>query len=510
MDEEFNDDQNEAREFEEIQPQEFKTQMFSDEEREAELQKIQNEQVRLNKKQKQLKQKLVKMWLDYSKKDIPVLEEKDKKILKEAEKFKKLRPDVDRVYALIGIIRVKITSKAMSASPILIYAGIGALLLFMLIAVISIFASIFGSLGGGANSVFGVTGDDFYGVRMVYRDDEKSNKNVVKNYVEMIKVAVDETKTIQTVTVDVDGSGEKTYTLTNVALNITLPDEEYDFNSFDETTFATTYPEVYEIVFEIAKQTYKSDNEDQDFAGTTLIECAEGTKYFGVSNTNDVATFVENKLFVEKNLLTFTATESGTAVTDADTISKIKDEIKVQAKNKFVAKYETSFSKRVAKLFVKDYILSSDDETVSNVSAEEYVALIFMPKTNVVFSKLSFSVTNTDVNDFSISVNGKELDQDGDNMGIEPGQQAYIFSTPFLFNLVANEFEDIDTNNLQALADGMSLFDIMTNEELDYEIYMSEYGDGTGTYWTIKSNGVVALVNNDTPFNLCEYETKWR
>ena len=156
-------------------------------------------------------------------------------------------------------------------------------------AVVAIIGSLFpwlfpgdnGDFGGGdgatSNPVAGIKGNDFYGIRMLYTDETKATGSMVENYVELVENSIEEVENISTI-----NNGGENYSLT-LNINITLPDEDYDYLTFDETEFSSHYVEVYSIVKELSKIVYLADN-GTEYLGTSLSECLVGIKYFGFAN----------------------------------------------------------------------------------------------------------------------------------------------------------------------------------------------------------------------------------
>ena len=74
-------------------------------------------------------------------------------------------------------------------------------------------------------------------------------------------------------------------------------------------------------------------------------------------------------------------------------------------------------------------------------------------------------------------------------------------------NVSANEFTDIDLSNRNALKEGLSLFDIVENAELDSSKYLE---NKTGeTCLTLKKNGAFVEIKNDQSFIIIELKTDW-
>jgi hypothetical protein len=342
-----------------------------------------------------------------------------------------------------------------------------------------------GDGNGEINSMFGITGKDFYGARMIYRDDELASINTIENYVDLVENGIDLADDIP-----------------NVTVNITVPGEEYDYSTYEDGSFQTAYPVLYTTIFDIAKVVYEVDN-SSSYSGSSLIECANGILYFGFGEEaiEDVKEVVKSAI-----LSNYSAGEGS---------GNVEEQISSSLETMF---NDTKFNVRTEKLFVKDYIISGDDETIKGIAKQNYVAFIFMPKTNVTFTKFSFAVGGADLSEFTIELsnngNSIALNKDDSNYGSAGNdgkkQDSYIYSSGVLTSESAGGFADIDVNNVDALSEGLSLFDIVQTIE-NYETYLELSTEAEKQEcWTIKLNGIVAKMTNSEAFSFVEFETKWK
>ena len=428
----------------------------------------------------------------------------EKQTIKKARKHENLKNDIKIIYTMLAINKAKLTMKTISSSPALYYVFIGALILLLIICVVAFIGSIMpwlfpedeeGGTGGTVNSQFGIKGSDFYGARMIYKDDEKSAVAIIEDYVELVENGIEETKTITS------ASG----TSVTLEVNIALPAEDYDYLTYDETTFKSEYPVLHTTVLDIAKIVYKADN-SVDYSGLNLLECVNGILYFGYGQTvmADVSKIVTDAIV---NNTTYEISGEGEIDKANDLDPQITQKLETLYSN---TKYHT----RTEKLFVKDYILAGDDKMMENISKENYVAFIFMPKKNVSFSKCSFSVGNADLSEFTINManNGSAITLTKDNFdfGTEDTGNTFIYTTGENKNISVDTFTDIDTNNLNALSEGVSLFDIVENEDINYSTYLETKTETGVEYLTIKQNGLVVSLSNKEAFNFVEFETMWQ
>lgn len=431
------------------------------------------------------------------------LTSKEKRIIKESKRFKRLKPQIERINTALNANKLRNFSKMMSATPLLAYIGIFMLFVFLIIAVFAVIESIMPWLFGGSNNdnggnaAFGVTGNDFYGVRMVYQDDDKANKQIVEDYVNFVENGI--LKAQQTTSINAGGTDY------NVELNIThitIP-EGYDYSKFNEETFKTDYPQLSANVLNIAKETFKVDNINSDvkeYDGTSIIDCVSGIKYFGIGNLDVVAPMVAEEIIVP-SAIKVKDSEGNEISVEESTLTSIEDAIETLLVDNY--KLTPAYSVRTQKLFVKDYILDSADKMVSGVTSEKYVQMIFMPNKNVTFTSLSFAVGNADLTNFKMFIDGKEIKHDGNNLGTAENQ-SYIYSSGAI-NISAGEFEDINTEDKTALSEGLSLFEI--SKLATFDKYLSANTE-TGVL-ELKQNGVIVEMSNEEAFLVIEYESKW-
>ena len=464
---------------------------------ELEEQLIQEELQQQEQEEKILKNKLKAIFVKVSQSGKATLSSSDKRIVKKAKGFKNLKKDIKRIELVLAANKAKNTSKLISTlGPILPYIGIGALIIILIIAIIAIIGSIMPHLfpddenaESGASALYGINGTDFYGARMVYSDNDKATQTIVEDYVEFVENGIIEAKQITTVTAN---NGGETFDV-ELTIDIKLPSEDFDYSTFDETDFKTDYAELYEIVYDIAKSVYKTDN-GTEFNGVSLIQCVDEIKYFGYGDLNAIKTISKDAII---NKVSFVSVN--------DTENKLtQEDINSAVATKLDEHYSTYSTARAEKLFVKDYILEGE-QMMSDVPKQNYVAMIFMPRKDVTFTKLSFAVGNANLSNFEIDINGEKLSHDGNNLGTEE-KQSYIYGGGVYFS--AEKFVDIDESNLTALSSEISLFEVAKlNNALTY---LNEVNDGTNNYLTIKKNGVVVNLFNTEAYSFVEFESAWQ
>ena len=452
------------------------------------------ERAKFELEEKLLKNKLRATFTKLIESKKPLLTATEKKDVKKAKAHPNLKGDINRINIALLANRAQVVYKAISSSPALYYVFIGILILLLIILVVAWIGSIMPWLfpdennDGTASAQAGITGTDFYGARMIYKDEEKATTAIVEDYVEFVENGILESEQITKIEASAGGEFEVT-----LDINITTPADNYDYSNFNETQFMSEYSTLYNMVFDIAKVIYKIDNE-VDYTGSTLIECVEGIKYFGYGDIATLVDAVDDTLI--SNLVVVDTNDTENKLTQADISAKVQE--------KLLAYYETVPTARTAKLFVKDYILSGN-EMMKGIKQENYVAFIFMPKKNVELTQISFIVGNADLSNFEISIDGTDLIRSNENLGTDE-KPTYLYS--FIGTKNAGEYMFIDKTNLKALEKDQSLFDVLKLN--NPELYLDGIEIEGTTYYTYKQGGVVVEMSNTGAFNFVEFETKWQ
>ena len=390
------------------------------------------------------------------------------------------------------VFRLKSMSAGSSVPYILIFALILVVAVFVIAALGSLLSFLSGDdpSDGTASAQFGVNGEDFYGVRVVYTDSELAEIEIVENYINTIQNAVE---SIESEDLDI---------------TIDFPAEDFDYSTLDLEAFASDYASAYQIFARVVDTIYRQDAESMgDTANDelTIQEKIDAIRYFGLNLdlANEIAGVISSHIN-DQDLYTIQSDEE----TGEDILAveqQIADGILLYfTENDFV---------RLEKYFIKDYIFESAEDMMENIIAEEYVAMIFMPKTQVQFSRFSFIVSLTNLDTFNLYVQqGSEIVNFTSEQltSAEDGAESNLYSSADNLNLTAQVYENIDINNLNYLSAGMSLLDIL-NGEIDYNIYLNTAtNQEEEVILTFKQDGVITYFEAEDDFIFVEYETSWQ
>lgn len=503
--------------------------------------------------EKRLKEKLPKILQKVQSSQLPIIVNPlDKKSYEKAKKHKNLKPQVAAIDLALLAKKAQLASKVMSTvAPALPYIGIGALILIGLLVVVAFVASIMpwlfpdDNLGEAGGSEFGIKGDKFYGVRTIYTDEELAKVGLLEHYSSIIENV---RESVQTSTYQIsregdangDGTVEEGETEKyNVSVKFILPEltvaegEEFDYSTFVADDFLTNNADLegyFNLLKAMSEVVYASDNATNAIP-TDLNEVLSGIKYFGLNNLlvnttesnaeNDVDDILVNYFANETNY-SIIATKQGETEpagitlteqekTSLDLITRIKENV-----NSTMNGIELI---RTEKLFIKDYILESEDDKVSGISKQNYISAIFMPKQDVNITKFSFFLTFAPEGTTMKLVNGSEVEQfDVDNANFATDENSPSTSNFYLnnANVQTGAYTNIDVSKLGALSNGVSLIQIVTNSELslNYSTYLT-LQEGSTEIYTAKTDGVrVDFVKpnaeDTTTFNFSEVETIYK
>lgn len=436
---------------------------------------------------------------------VPILTSEENKTVDQAKKEKSLIGRVFKVIKNIGIKMGQFFIKVITWVGSHIYPIMVVLLILLAATAIVVFVGYTmpwllellgielapgeGGSGGGAGSVNGVTGKDFYGVRMVYKDDEQASKQIIQEYVGLIEYSVNQVEAIASMQIE-----DETYDEISIHVNITLPDD-YDYSNFNEATFATEYADVNELLLQITEKSFLMDNTGATVP-TSILERTAALQYFGYTAElkADISELISEYI---SNNYTFTCKAGDQGVVTSD---QIKTKIETDLNTKLGTKIQAI---RTEKLFIKDYIFENDDDKMENIPEKNYVSMIFMPKKNVNFESVKLVVSKADLNNFTIT-----CDNNGSNVGLkeevffENTETGVKVNTYTATNVNAGVYENVDISASSNMGEGKTLYDLYQSGYtscLDIETEVKSY----------KKGGFEFSFNSQKSFICVELESKW-
>lgn len=409
----------------------------------------------------------------------PIYTLNEMKTMNGAKRHPKLKPFVKEIKDKMKQVRIELTKK--------IFHGLFSIIISLL-PVIIVALLIIGAIGGiyylfswmfpsedGAppvgNSINGITGADFYGIRTWYRDEELARGELAREYIEILEDSVKAISEIEGYTVEVTvGEGAE------------LP-EDYDFSEFNVESFSEDYTTLAGYIGGVADLIYPIDNEGA-VAPADLSGKLDGIKNFGLDESVllDLEGLVEEYITTNYN---FKVKDSeGNEITDGSVSVDISS-----------IDLSTSDTTRTEKLFVKDYIIDGDDAKVSEIEKLDYVGFTFMAKRDVVIEDMSMFISFIDEGfEFKIFNNGAEIDvKKTDEMNVNDITQ-YTYEISDEVSIGAYSYEELEFSSLYELS----------NLHVDSEV--------AGVKTMMIDAGLVGVFTNttDEPFLFVENKTIWR
>lgn len=428
--------------------------------------------------QQHLKKQYEKVEIKINRMTVPVLMDDDKEILQQAKHTKSLKARAVKAdFTWKQKIRAFMLKILQFVGPIFAWMLFIGFFFFCALAfaaaIDSIFSSIFGGggSGGGMNSQFGADGNNFYAVRLVYKDDEQASKIILNDYANIVYGALEK----------IDSTNDYT-----ININVTIPaDKTADFNP------ETADEKIKNLMGVLTEKAYVYDNPNYaslgvDISTLTLAEKAKNIKYFGV----DSALIGQFKTEIVENFILFNFNTAGGVLS----YTKINEESSIddaQVKANIQAALNTYFdnlnNKRSEKYFVKDCALSGDGK-LTNVEQKEYVAMMYLPRKNVTFKTIKFQVYGVNTADFSIDFNGRNY-KSFEEWPINDGNTSYYYTIGENLNISAPAVSGFDA---EIAATPTALYKLADNAN-----YTQTNADGILTY---QEFGTMFKFNSSQPF----------
>lgn len=411
----------------------------------------------------------------------------------------------------------KVKAAIVAAFPLILVLTIAVLIIIIACVIINtLFPWLFpddetGSKG--AASPFGMKGDSFYGARVVYKDDEQAQNALIEQYVDIIETNVENLQAKQLTKV-VNVGGTNTTFDVKLIVNLTMPEQDYNFEEMDIVAFCTEYPELATIVYKIAKIVYNEDNTEEstlDFEQTL-----DGIKYFGFSETivgaeidsteDCIVDVVYNSLvgviqIQEKS-------SSSTTYADATNVrlEDVDDDIKAGIINSttMATKAQDNNWHRTEKLFIKDIILEDSDSYIEGIEKKNYVALIYMAKTEVKFNYVSYMISLEENAEFSLTLfnNGDEIalsKGEAENFDDDSSSETYTYESKSKLNKTISATNLVNLGELDKFTSASSLGKVLANA-YDYTVYLEETTIDGQAVLTAKFGETYVKFNSNSKF----------
>lgn len=393
----------------------------------------------------------------------------------------------------------KFNSALAAIVPILPIVLIGLLIIVAIVAIIGIIMPwLVGDADetAGMSSPFGVFGDKFYGARAIYKDDAQAQKDMLADYAGALNYVVQDFNSANT----------------TIKILLTLPYENGVLN-LNKLQTEKEYAEELSMVKSAAEIVFLADNAGSGAVlPTDLNQILDGIKYFGIDAqmANSIATAWAQYIIDSADSSTPVYQTFGGE--DGEEVQVEQTTFETPFAAALNAEFAGSAPSRTQKLYVQDYILPDKDSYVESLPQRQYVAYVFMAKTQVDMQRFSFLVRGVEEQDCTISLllNGKTHELTSRVFSAK-GELEENFAT-YLYELDISAqiapCTEIDTNNLNALKNAASLYNILRNKNLNSSLYLQ--ADASNNVYTFKTSNATALFNTNAPFYVAEYETDYQ
>lgn len=346
------------------------------EEDEAQTEQEQAQQTRANKKS--IENRLKKLEQDIHNRFFPILTPNEKKVLEQGKKMKlTLATRVD------AYIKLQIANKTRDVSLAGGSAGIGLLPIVLIVLVVimalaaisAIFTQRWGDDGKPAPAEYALSGEQLYAARVFYTDENASSNKLVNDYAGYISAAI----------------GKYNETNDEFTLNVTLPEEAFDFSAFltEYSNKNYTYYNLAQLSFEFAK-TIDAEY-GQNKAGTNFVDVVEDIQYFGI----------EQQLFETafNNVANTIINNSWYSVKEGNSNPSISTNLLAESLLNYVQFTQSGLT---PKIFVQDLPVEGKQKlpwlnagVTDDTPTKKFLAIMYFPRTNFTIGDLSYSVIQT-------------------------------------------------------------------------------------------------------------------
>ncbi len=341
--------------------------------------------------------------------------------------------------------------------------------------------------GIGLDSSNGITGENFYGARVVYRDPDNARGEILRTYVRIVNKIVYDLRCDATLVV-----------------NIECPTGAYslDWSTVGDSSYQAQYSEHYAMVRAIADIVHGMDKADEsvviDSTDTAyLIKVVNNIGHFGF-HTEMIAPISDSiKAYLKSNnLITLADSESGVDI--SATIDTVVD-----------THMATVSAVQTEKYFVRDYSLSDTNEMLKDIPLKNYVAVIFMNRGSVTFTSFSFQIVSANDNiTAKVTNDGIDVTEFSKNKdGKENGVNVYTYSAD-VDTTASQEYMQYHLNcSLSDRGTNLySLFCWLDAVEDGYEDKVLRAQDD-GTYTYLDNVGVQVVFGSTGAFTFAEIDT---
>lgn len=366
-----------------------------------------------------------------------------------------------------GSVAKKVALNPLVLKVLLIALAVILVIALIVAAVVAIIyvvtASDYDPERGTLSSIYGITGDKFYGARFVYRDDEQASIEIKDDYLKLTYSILSDTKS-------------------ETGLTITLSE---NYLTDENVSLITT-------------------NYANALVGTSdmlLERCTLFVDHFGFNS--DEITIVFDSI-------------ANTLVSKSWT-SKSVEEIKNILDSKYQTDSYLAFKNVTPKIYVWDYVLNGEDNGFENLPRKDYYGFIYMPKTNVKMTSASFIFVVDGGYGVDVCLKNKQsATAEPVNLGEVVNANSGWFYDDHMqefyeceFDVDINAFDAINKSDVSELATPTSIYTLMGNNTFSNYFTVTDEITGLTLIQNVATSNYVYLEfdNKDedkSPFNFAE------
>ena len=309
--------------------------------------------------------------------------------------------------------------------PVFLILGIVIIIVIIVAAVVSYTSSKFnGDYQNGLYSPgFGVKGDAFYGERYLYYDSEFSSNEMSDIYKEF------------------------TY---NILKDV---NDNYYHVNISFAADANNNDSIYNITYDYAMALSGSSHQDYSLNyHTNMID------HYGF-------TLAESETVISKM--------SNYLVTNNMVSGVTQEQLALKIKEKFDSDY--SYMKNVcSKIVIKDYLFEDAESGLKELPKKNYFGMVFMPNKEVTIKETAFTLILDNTRTANVAVKIKNAAQPPETIEEAEADETWFVDGEIKTTLDVNleeyqvaQFGAIDTNNINYLAEGKSLFTMLREDKFE-------------------------------------------
>ena len=386
-----------------------------------------------------------------------------KKVSKTAKNTKETKAIAESAKAALAAIKAVL--------PILFWV---LLIVLIIVIIVSIALGVVSLLDQKTNPDYmrfnaNITDEYFYGMRVVYIDNEQLSNSLELSYKQYV--------------IDFVENFEENNP--NIDLVIALPslDEDETFNNSMQVDANIT-----NLYLGIANIVATNSN---DYVGIEFDALYPQINYFGLDSAQytSVVEFISNYITINNLYSTADTVDIDTLVS-----STLEEDEDLQYMR---SQYE--------KVMIKDEIAKYNG--ISNFEQRQYIASIYMPNKNIIVESISYAVTNEN-QEFNTDIKLIEYNNNTETIHAEHSLQDNqdVFGGFSFGKVNLNTFQSIDSDNVEKFSEGLSLLDAVRSLPSDTNYFKKDAQTGIYSWMPNESSLLYLTFETNNKFIYTEWD----